>query len=164
MPITIPTAPFSAAQTIFGAKVIAVITPTGGSAFNVAAKVLDFAYKTTPVERSIPGTDYLIRPDRQTVKEAREEFTLTDIEEIDQFITNMGSFTGINKMGVCVLWIIDQNDPTGTSVRLKSNSFAMSIKVKDGTTKFGGGDFAKASYTILSLSPAGIVWTPNATS
>jgi hypothetical protein len=242
MPITYPVAPFNAAQTVFGAKVIAVFTPrigvgaiatttgtttvtgftivnggtgyttpptvvltgggfttastgwtavltngvvtgiTGGTAgsgyvsaptvsfvsngtpFNIAGKVGDLVYKTGAIERMVPGADLVMRPDRQATKEAKEDFTIVDIEEIEALLTNLVSFSPAARTGTCVLWIIDQNDPTATSVRLKSNLFLCALSPKDGTTKFGGGDFSKYSIEITSLDPAGIVWTPNATS
>jgi hypothetical protein len=163
MPLTLPTASFSAAQTIFGAKVIVDFTPTGGAVTHIACKLVDLANKSATVERHVPGTDMVSRPDRQATKEASETFELVDIEEIDAVLTFMTSFSAKNQTGVATIWVIDQNDNTATSVRLKSEvGFKASLKVKDGTTKFGGGDFSKVSLTLLSLADHGIVFTPNA--
>ena len=137
---------------------------TGGTAINIAAKIADYVYKTDVVERQIAGADGVMRPDRQMVKGAREEFVLTDIEEIDFLLTNFPGFTGINKNGTCQLWISDQTDQAGVSVRLKSVAFACSLTIKSGSTKFGGGDFSKYSITILSLSGAPVTFTINSTS
>lgn len=163
MPIVLPTAPFDPAKTIFGSKVIAVFTPTSGTAFNIPAKVGDYIYKSTEVMRKVPDSQGINRPDRVDISEAEERLELVDLEEVDDVIANMGGFAVKNKQGTVVIWVLDQDDPTGTSVRLKSDSFPCSIKVKDGTTKFGGGDHSKVSLSLLSLKAGAIVWTPNAT-
>jgi hypothetical protein len=164
MTLVLPTAPFDPLKTIFGSKVIVVFTPSSGTAFNVAGKAGDFIYKQTTVERHVPGTDVVLRADRQCIKDAEEKFEVVDIEEIDDVLTNFGSFTANHKFGTAVIWIMDQDDPAGTSVRLKSRSFKCSVTVKSGTTKFGGGDFAKTTIVFFSTDPAGISFTPNATS
>ena len=135
-----------------------------GALFNVVAKVGDLAVKQTTKERKVPGTDNVNRNDRQAIVDSEEFVDLVDLEEIDNILTNFGGFTPVNKTGTCTLYVCDQNDPTGTSVRLKSNAFKCSVTVKSGTTKLGGGDFSKASLHILSIDPAGITFTPNATS
>jgi hypothetical protein len=105
-----------------------------------------------------------MRPDKQSTKEAEEAFEMVDIEEVDTVLLSMGGFTAKNITGTCTLWICDQNDPSGTSVREKSTTFACSATVKAGTTKFGGGDFSKMSVHILSLANAPVTFTANATS
>jgi hypothetical protein len=145
-------------------SVTTVAGSTGGTPINIPCKMTELANKTETTERQVPGTDGVMRPDRQMTKSAREEFSLTDIEEIDSVLTNFTSFTGLNRLGTCVLWVMDQTDQAGVSVRLKSAPFPCSLIVKSGTTKFGGGDFTKVSILLLSLAPAGVVWTVNATS
>ncbi|MDX2187799.1 MAG: hypothetical protein SFV32_12760 [Opitutaceae bacterium] len=165
MPITLPAVNFDQAKTVFGNAVRFVFTPdAGGSPLLFIAKVANFQYKTSTTMRNVPGADGISRPDRENIKEASESFDLEEIEELDDVISKLGGFTPRPKKGTGVIWITDQDDPTGTSVRLKSDAFKCSIRVKDGSTKFGGGEYSKTSIHVQSLKNDQITFTPNATS
>ena len=163
MPIVLPTATFDPTKTIFGSRVYAVFSPTVGTPFTILAKVADAVYKQSTVEAQFPGTDGTLRPQRSCMKDAEERFELVDMEDVDSVLLNFGGLTGRHITGTCVLWICEQDDPTGTSVREKSNAFKCAASVKAGTLKFGGGDFSKITISILSIDPAPVVFTPNAT-
>lgn len=164
MSLTLPAVSFNPAATIYGSKVIVVFTPSVGSPINIIAKVADAAYKYSTVEAMFPGTDNVLRPQRSCSKDAEERYELVEMEDVDVVLQFMGGFTGAHKVGTAMIYVCEQDDPTGTSVREKSDAFPCSITVKPGTTKFGGGDFAKIALSILSLKPSPVVWTPNATS
>jgi len=162
MPITLPVASFGPSKTVFASKCIAVFTSKNGVVTNIISKVGQIATKQSTVECLFPGTDNIMRPQRSCMKDAEERFELVDMENVDDVLTFMGGFTGSHRLCSCVLWICEQDDPTGTSVRYRTNAFLCSVTVKGGTTKYGGGDFAKISLDILSLEPTRIVFNPNA--
>jgi len=148
-----PTTPFDSTKITFGVKTFAVFTPTGESAVNFVGKLLDDEYKLETVDRKVPDANGVLRAD--------ESFTLVDLEEIDEIIAAVAKTAIV--AGSVQLFICDPADAVNT-VRWLSDAFSCTMHVKSGTSKFGGGDYAKMSLTFVSNkgSAGPVTWTPKA--
>lgn len=136
-------------------------TPAGGSVKKISCKIADFDGKLTTLMLKQPGADAIVRDVDELPMEASESITLTDIEEMDEVLAVLGSLTGFLK-GTAILYIRDPRDDTATVryalTAAAGAAFDCSLKRVDGSTKFGGGDFAKNSLICVNLSGEALVW------
>jgi hypothetical protein len=153
---------FDKTKTAAGSWARLDFTPTGGSLVKISCKVADIGGKLSTLMLKQPGPDAIARAVDEVPLEADEDITLTDIEEIDAVLAVLGaSLTGFKK-GTAKLYIRDPRDDI-TKVRFMLTkaagaAFECSLKRVDGSTKFGGGDFAKNSLVCTNLSGAALVW------
>jgi hypothetical protein len=65
-------------------------------------------------------------------------------------------------VATCSLWLPDPADASGKCALVSEADFSCTV-TRDGDSKFGDGDFTKASINIESTKSGQIIFTPDAT-
>lgn len=155
----LPSAPLTAAKTVFTNKVIVKFTPPGSSptAVDMEADLVDYDGSNEIKELLFPGNDGILRPLRRDLTKADESFTLKcyDLEKVKAVLG--GSLNGFVDGGTVVIYITDPKDAAG-KVRVSTDVFTCSVQ-REGQVKFGGQEYSSANLKFTSTKTSGVTFS-----
>lgn len=156
---TLPTTAFDKTKASFIRKSYIVFTPTGGSPVTLIGKVSEIEGKLTTVELKAPDTQGILRTVRSAATVAEESITITDMEDVDNILSLLGSLTQM-VTGTAQAFFIDPSDASG-HVRYLTDSFACSV-MRDGNLKTGAEFTKNPTLKFVSEKGGPITLTANA--
>ncbi len=130
-----------------------------GGVVNFVGKVFEADGKTTVIDRKIPDSAGIMRPDLHFATEATEEYMMTDIEEIDGLLAFFSGFTS-QRRGTVQFFLRDPRDAANV-IRLLSESFACAV-IRDGAVKGDNTVSKNPTLKFISEKSGAVTWTPAA--
>lgn len=154
-----PTVTQVAADLVHGVRSYLRYTPSGESPtpIEVLTTLVSYEGANETIKNLVPGTDNILRPNRESQKSSEEAFII-DMRELKLVLSLLGGLNKLRKGGTAQLWIYDPDDVAG-KVKIKTNAFACSLKREGGSIDFGADDFAMTKVRITNLSGADVVLT-----
>lgn len=160
--MALPTVVFDQTKTIIPRKTYCVWTPVvagvEGTPVEMIGKVAKYNSEFVKVERKIPDSSGMLRPDRIEATEHNESMQF-ELEDVGVLADVFGSLAGGFVTGKAQFWIVDPDDAS-TKVAVKSNNFNANCEL-EGELDFSAGVVTKASLKFTALET--IVLTPDAT-
>jgi hypothetical protein len=158
--MSLPSAPFDTAKSIFAGLAIIELTPTGGTKVVFESRLLTSKLEQEIKDISRPDSKGVLRKVRTVLTKQQESFTF-EIDEAKRLLDIFANSLAGRVTGVCTLWLPDPDDLTG-KIALKSEvGFACTI-TRDGDMPFGNSEFAKATINLESNKQGPITWTADA--
>lgn len=153
-----PTATQTPADLVHGVRSYIRYTPSAGDPIELLCTLTSYEGNLETIKNMVPGTDNVLRPNRESQKSSEEAFII-DAKELKKVHELLGGgFNKLRKGGTVQLWIYDPDDASG-KVKIKTNIFACSLKRDGGTIDFGADDFAATKVRITNLSGADVTTT-----
>jgi hypothetical protein len=150
--MALPTVTFDETKTIIPRKSYIKFTPVvagvDGTAVELIGKVAKYDSEFQRVERKVPDSTGLLRPDRIEVIEQNESISF-EVEDVNLLTDLFGSLAGSFKTGRAQLWVVDPDDES-TKVAVKSNDFKCFCEMEGGLD-FSAGVVSKATLKFTAL-------------